>query len=803
MRHLHVMLMLATLLAVDSFANRAAARRQSLLPTQQRIRAGGKEVELGLFPAGIALSADGRLVLATNNGFIMQSLSVVDTQTLAVTDKRFASTGSNLLFIGVVLAADGRTGYASGHDLLGNDVVFAVTIAPGPSGPSLTFNDPIPFPFGAFAAGMAIGSDGTLYVAENLHNKLAVIDPRTKVLEEIAVGRQPWGVAVHPTLPQVYVSNRVDRTLSIVDTEQKIVLATVPTGNGPNAVAVSPDGAKIFVANASSDDLTVFDVNHPESVRTISLAPFPGALEGSSPNALAFTPSGHTPSRLYVATAWDNDIAVVSPDTETVEGLIPTGWYPSAIAVSPDNTTLYIANMKGGRTFPRTRQRQPLDTTVNLRFGGSYGVHGTLQVVGVPSNRELAYLTRRVRFFNGFDSRIRPSNAAAAEGPCSPIPCQPADVSPIKHVVFIVRENKTYDQDLGDLPQADGEPSFVLYGESVTPNLHKLVQEFVLMDRFFADSEKSEPGHAWTMASIDTDYEEKTWTSTTFSAGTPGGRPNDIGVQDPNLGQALVLPVAEPAGQYWFDNCYNHGKTFRNYGEFLRAADDGTPIDYWVTNTDAMFRGFDLDYPDQQRFEEWKKEFDEQVRTDSFPQFTYITLPNDHTKGTGVGNPDPRSFVADNDYATGEIVEAISHSKYWADTVIFMLEDDSQSGADHIDSHRTVGTVIGPYVRRHYVSHTRFDMASMHRTMELILGLPPMSQFDQMAIPMRELFTDTPDLTPYTSVPVSFPMTLTRAGAPGADISAQQDWSRPDRVPDELLNQLLWDYLKGVGKETQ
>ena len=178
---------------------------------------------------------------------------------------------------------------------------------------------------------------------------------------------------------------------------------------------------------------------------------------------------------------------------------------------------------------------------------------------------------------------------------------------------------------------------------------------------------------------------------------------------------------------------------------------------YWVDNTDLNFRSFDLDYPDQQRFEEWKREFDQQVANDTFPQFTYMTLPNDHTKGTGSGVNDPRSFVADNDLATAKVVEAISHSKYWRETAIFLLEDDPQSGGDHVDSHRTVGTVISPYVRRHYVSHTRYDMASMHRTMELILGLPPMSQFDQMAIPMRDIFTDTPDLTPYTSLPETFP----------------------------------------------
>jgi YVTN family beta-propeller protein len=787
MRQRRAALFIATLFALGA-APAAGIQPLRRLPSQQLIQAVGKSVDLGIFPAGMALSTDGRLLLVTNNASLFQSLTVVDTATLATFDQIINSPGANILFIGVALSPDGHVGYASGHSADGSDALHTVALAPGPT---LTIGADIAMPSGSFPAGLAMSRDGSrLFVAFNLTNALGVVDVASRSLSgSVGVGRLPWAVALHPSLPQAYVTNRADDTVSIIDTEQLQVVAEAPTGKGPNAVAVSPDGDKVFVANATSDDVTVFDVNHPESTRNISLAPFAGAKRGSSPNALAFSTDG---SRVYVANAWDNALVVVDAHSEAVLGMIPTGWYPSGVAVSPDNRTLYVANMKGPHTFPRTRKAQRLDYDLNRRFGGSYAVPGSLQVAAAPNDNILELLTRRVRFYNGFDTGIRPGNRAAAFGSCFPIPCGPGDLTPIKHVFFIVRENKTYDQELSDLPQGDGESRYLLYGRQVTPNLHKLVEEFVLMDRFFANSEKSEPGHQWTTAAIDSDYVEKTWTSTSID-----GRPDDIAV---HADQGFVTPVAQPDGLYWFDNCHQHGVTFRSYGEFLRTGEDGQPIDYWLQNSNLDYRRFNLDITDISRFEVWKRDFDQQVATGGVPQFTYMTLANDHTKGTDVGAPDPRSFVADNDYATGKVVEAISNSSVWAESVIFLLEDDPQSGADHVDSHRTVGTVIGPYVRRHYVSHARFDMSSMHRTMELILGLPPMSQFDQMAIPMRELFTDTPNLTPYNALPPSFPMMLTHDN-PGAEISAKLDWSRPDRVPDELLNQLLWDYLKGDGSQ--
>jgi YVTN family beta-propeller protein len=769
--------------------------RTGLLPSNQRVSGRGSQFELiqfGLFPSGMVMSQDGGFLFVTNNGFTNQSLMTFNTATRAIHEVKIG-LGFNQLFQGIALAPDGRTGFASGGP---TDVVRPVTIA---DDGSLTEEDEIPL--SGFPAGMVISPDGQrLYVTQNLAHAVAVIDVANRtVLTSIPVGKSPWGLAIHPTRHELYVTNRGDRTATIIDTDMNVVRSSVSTGVNPNAIAVTPDGSKVFIANANSDDVTVFDVLSPATARTISLTPFEGARPGSSPSALAISPDGRS---VYVATSWENAVAVIDAASETVRGYLPTGFYPSAIAVSRDSQLIYIANMKGDRTYPRTTKIQKLDLLFNVTLGGTYGVHGTLQIVHRPSEMRLRGFTHRVAVNNGWDTGVRPSNHQPTVTACSPIPCTGADESPMQHVFFVVRENKTYDQILGDLPEGDGDPSLQIYKPKTTPNVRALVREFALFDRLFVNAEKSEPAHAWSAGAIDTDYEERTWVPVSFNV-----RPDDIGAHHSSNDtgeevRGLMGPIATPEGGFWFDNCFNHGLSFRNYGEFLRIDDAGNPIDYWLQNTSLDFRVFDLAVSDVSRFETWRNEFTQQIAGGTVPRFTYIALPNDHTGGSSSGLAKPDAYVADNDFALGKIVETISAATdIWKQSVIFVMEDDSQSGGDHVDSHRTVGTVIGPYVRRHQANHTRYDMVSMHRTMELILGLPPMSRFDQMAIVMRDVFTDTPDFTPFIARPQEVPLNLPTSAAAidnrsrAAQLSRQYDFSRPDRVPDAVLNEILWDYF--------
>jgi YVTN family beta-propeller protein len=767
-------------------ASEARAWYPSLMPSNQRISPAGRQISLGLSPSSMAMSEDGAFLLVTDTGFLGQSVTSVGTQTLTA-NSRQVLTGLNSVFEGIALSPDGRNGFFSGG---AGDVVRLAQIN---SNGTVALRGTISVP--GFPIGMAVSSDGSrLYVAQNLAQALAVADVASKtVLTSIPVGKSPWRVVLNPARDEAYVTNRGDRTVSIVDTTMNVVRASVPTGSNPNAIGVTPDGTKVFVANANSDDVTVFDTADPASPRTISLLPFSGANLGSSPSALTISPDG---KNVYVALSWENAIAVIDPVNEILKGYIPTGFYPSAIAVSPDSRTLYIANMKGSRTYPRTPVTQMVDFVVNTTLGGVYGVSGTLSVLPVPDDAQLRGYTHRVIFNNGYDKGVRPSTLRHADGPCFPIPCKPDDVTPIKHVFFIVRENKTYDEVLGDLPEGDGDPNLTMFPRNVSPNTHALAEEFVLMDRLFANSEKSEEGHNWTMGAIDTDYGERTWVPVSNQL-----RPDDIGShQSTATGQiirGLVFPIGTPENGFWFDNCQAHGVSFRNYGEFLRTDENGNPIDYWAQNTNFDFPVFDLKISDVTRFNVWQQDFQQQVATGTVPQFTYIALPNDHGALLQSNLPTPEAYVADNDFALGKIVETITQaSDVWQQSAIFVIEDDPQSGGDHVDSHRTLGLVISPYVRRHAVIHTRYDMGSMHRTMELILGLPPMSIFDQMAIPMRDVFTDTPDFTPYTALPQNVPFELNPPGTALAELSSRYDVTRRDRVPDSVASRILWAYFR-------
>ena len=694
-------------------------------------------------------------------------------------------------------------------------------------------------------AGLAVSEDGKkLYVAGNLSNRLLELDAADgKLLRSWDVGVAPYDVVL--TGGRAFVSNwggrrpgagdltgpagrgtrvRVDPvrhiasegSVSIVSLEGGAAVREVHTGLHASALAVSPDQRHVVVANAGSDTLSVLDVKKGEVVETIWVRQHPTDSFGASPNALVFDPQGKT---LYVCNGTQNAVAVVrfKPGKSELEGLIPVGWFPGAIAFDAKRQSLCVANIKGigsGSTVA------PGD---KVKFN-SHQHQGSVSIVPVPSRAALKEHTR-VALRNMHYPRLKAAALKPRAGqPARPVPERAGEPSVFKHVVYFVKENRTYDQVLGDVPAGNGDPTLCIFGDRITPNQHKLVREFTLLDNTYCCGVLSADGHQWSTTAFATDYMEKSF------AGFPRSYPD--GMEDDDV-DALAY---SPGGFIW-DNVLRHGKTLRDYGEFAitdkqwkdpdrkggihfldhwRDWTNGTPLvqvssrpavaslgPYLATNT----VGWDMDIPDVFRAAEFIKELREFERKGEFPNLVIICLPNDHTSGTSPGAPTPAAQVADNDLAFGQIIEAISHSKFWKETCILSIEDDPQAGWDHVSGYRTTAYVASPYTKRGKVVSTQYSHTSLLRTIELILGLPPMNQLDATATPMTDCFTDVPDFTPFTAVANNVPLDQMNPPAKvvkeamlrqDAKLSARLELGRPDACPEDVLNRILWRAMKGV-----
>jgi len=417
-------------------------------------------------------------------------------------------------------------------------------------------------------------------------------------------------------------------------------------------------------------------------------------------------------------------------------------------------------------------------------------LQGTLSVIDSPSPKEMAEFTAAA--YRSSPLKADQSPVAEPAEANHPIPAKLGEPSPIKHCIYIIKENRTYDQVFGDLPEGNGAPQLCLFDEKVTPNHHALARQFVLLDNFYVESEVSADGHEWTMAAYATDFVEKTWPLV-----YRGGKKK---LSYPSEGN---FEIAVPAGGYIFDRCREAGVSYRSYGEFIKAGKVPEPAPAVAQSLaghfDPEFHGWDLDYPDVKRAERFIEELKRFEQAGEMPRFSVVRLPNDHTAGMAKGKPTPTAMVADNDLALGLLVEAVSKSKFWKDTAIFVVEDDAQNGSDHVDAHRTVALAISPYCKRHAVDSSMYSTSSMLRTMELILGLEPMSQFDAAARPMYDSFQAEADPSGYEHRPAQVDMTAMnpRSGW-GAEQTAQLDLSREDAADDILLNQIVWKSVRGL-----
>ena len=797
-----------------------------MLPNQWSLRPAGRQVALGDFPVNIAVHPEGRFAAILHCGYGQHEIILVTLPGGKVVTR----VNVDEAFYGLALSADGRRLFCSGS---GDEVVHAYSFRDG----ALADHQELrlrPATVRGVPCGMAINRAGTrLFVANvwgqriselNLeaggqvtdlpliadlaraaHVVIPPADPdlaaatkrdEAKLDPTAPTDPFPYACLLDETRQRLYVSLWAQARVAVFDLATRRISALWPTQEHPNEMVLGPGGKVLFVANANRNTVTVFETETGKTLETLSSALYATAPPGSTPNSLALTPDG---TRLFIANACNNNVAVFDvsrPGASHALGYIPVGWYQTCVRVTPDGRQLLVANGKGISSRANRLGPQPgkLDPPGTVREYIGELFRGTLSIVELPQGEKFL---EQLRDHTARVYRCSPLQAGAAvrgQGSArNPIPNKVGQPSPIRYVLYIVKENRTYDQVLGDLPQGNGDPSLCLFPESITPNHHQLAREFVLLDNFYVESEVSADGHEWSMGAYATDFVEKTW-PLNYGHGGRGKFPY------PSEGK---LPIAKPAAGYLWDRALEAGVSYRVYGEFI---DNGpTPADPATTKNPALighfdpgFRGWDMDYPDIKRAERFIQELNRFEREGQMPRLQILRLPNDHTYGVSPGKPTPRAMVADNDLAFGQLIEAVTRSKFWPEMAVFVVEDDAQNGPDHVDAHRTIAYAISPYVRRGAVDSTLYSTCSMLRTIELILGLKPLTQFDAAATPMFASFQAKPVLKPYRARPVDVDRDEKNPKlAWGADLSERMDFSKEDAADDLLLNEVIWRSVRG------
>ena len=866
------------LLSVQNAVGRLAANTY-VAPTGQLLTPAGRVVELpDMRPQVLALSPDGRILVTAGKA---HGLAVIDTATGQVTQKvsltlkgpliatnlepepalppklivtKYAPEVTNAPTVraqtsltGLAFSPDGKRLYLSASagsvrvfpvssNHVGHPTAFAIPEAKAPQQ-----KREVP-------TGLAVSPDGRrLYVAGNLGNRLYELDALTgQPLRQWRAGVAPFDVVLVGN--KAYVSNeggrrpgdkdltapagkgtkvRVDPerhianegSVTVIDLDANKVITEIMVELHPTAMALSPDKKYLVVANTGSDTLSVIDTKTDKVVEKIWARQTPADLFGAQPNALAFDRSG---KRLFVCNGTQNAVAVVQFDpadkASKVIGLIPVGWFPGAVVLDQARQTLCVANIRG---LGALREFKP-DAKVQL---SSKNYFGAVSLVPLPSDKELSAFTE-VALVNMRYPKIAEAKLPPRAGqPARPVPERVGEPSVFQHVIYVIKENRSYDQVLGDMTEGNGHPGLCTFGEKFTPNQHKLSREFILLDNTYCASVQSADGHQWTDSSIANAYVERQLTADYPRSYTGGKEENAVDA----LGWAS-------SGFLW-DNALKHGKTFRNYGEWMMTKADWTykkkhrekprwqdfykdylqgtsltrlaskpGIESLRPHSPTNTVGWDLNVPDVVRAGYFIKELKQYETNGGFPNLILIFLPNDHTGGTRGKSPTPGAQVADNDLAFGQIVEAVSRSKFWPQTCLIVIEDDPQMGWDHVSGYRTTCYLASPYTKRRQTISTQFNQASVIRTIELILGLPPMNQMDASATPMNDCFTDTPDLTPFASVPNRVPLDWTNpephriANAilrQDAILSESLALDEPDRCPEDLLNRILWHVMQG------
>lgn len=844
MRSLHAVVVLMLLVTMTASQEPTPRRIEvgpqgagrHVITTGQLIAPAGETLPFGGRPVDIANTPDGQTLLAKDN----RGLVVVHVPTWTLTQELAFDKDFGGSMHGIVVSRDGKRAWlTTAQNRLyeaerGDDDRWAWKRWIVLHGPKIVLPGYKNETDDSHSCGITLaGDEKTAFVCLSRNNSLAEVDLTEGTLKRtIPVGVAPYDVLLVDEGRKAIVSNWGGRrarsddrtepssgtpvvvdargvassgTVMWVDLASGSAIAEIETGLHPSDLVLSPDGKQVFVANSNSDTVAVLDVAQPQLVERFELRPQAGMPFGSTPNALAVSDDG---KRLYVALARNNAVAVVdlpgdySQGDPQLAGVIPTGWYPGGLVLN--GPTLFVANVKG------IGSRREKDGPGKFN---SHGHMGSLSRVEIPSPEQLAVHTKQVSEL-GRGAEIVDAMQAGAGASVKPVPLplRPGEPSLIEHVVYVIKENRTYDQVFGDLPQGKGKTELCIFGRKITPNHHALAEQFVLLDNFYCNGVLSADGHSWATEGNVTDHLEKSF----------GGFTRSYTFGDD--------PLTYSSTGFLWDGVLARGQNVRNYGEMDNAELDPPKATFlevfrdWQAGTGKIksrrsigiatlrerscpdYPGWNLNIPDQLRVDVFLRELKEFEKQGQFPSLTLVHLPQDHTSGTSPDNPTPAACVADNDLALGRLVEGLSHSRFWPKTCIFVVEDDPQDGFDHVDGHRTVALVISPYSCGRGVVSDFYNQTAMLHTMELILGLPPMNQMDALATPMRACFAAKPDPQPYEALAANVAldeMNPPMASLKGrqlelAELSDAQPLEQLDAADEDTFNRILWHAMRGV-----
>ena len=765
--------------------SQAQESKKVMLPNGWTLSPAGKSLPLGDLPLNMAVSKSKKLMAITNNGQSTQSIQLINLVNNTILDNIKIEKS----WLGIAFSADEKTLYASGgndnwilkYNIINNKLLLSDSIKLGDKWPNKIS-----------PAGICINDEkNILYVVTKDDSCLYEVNLKTnKTIKKTALPAEAYTCVLSNDGSELYISIWGAEKLVVYNTLSQKITNSINTGTHPNDLILSKNGKTIYVANGEDNSVSVVDIKNKKVIETLNCALYPNAPTGSATNGVALSADEKT---LYIANADNNCLAVfdlTEIGNSKSKGFIPVGWYPTNVKVV--GSKIYVTNGKGFSSFANPLGPDPynqnaqmavqkglLKNTKEVQYIGGL-MKGTLSIINTPSEKQLGLYSAAV-YENTPYTKINEEKSNAEIG--SVIPQKLGDPSAIKYVFYIVKENRTYDQVLGDVKEGNGDPSLCLFGEKYTPNQHALAKEFVLLDNFYVNGEVSADGHNWTLGGYANDYLEKNWVT---SYGGRGGNYDAEGTR----------AIANNKNGFIWDYAKRAGVSYRTYGEFADNYKANLPV--LENHFCPYFTSWDQAVRDTTRVGQWKRDFDSLLSKNAVPRLNTMRLINDHTEGMKLGRPSPYAHVADNDLAVGMLVDYLSKSPIWNETVVFIVEDDAQNGPDHVDAHRSPAFIAGGYVKRGFVDHTAYTTTSILKTIELILGMQPMSQYDAGANALWRCFDKTPNAKGFITKPLQFDINEKNTVRSAMQRKSETfNFKKEDSINDHDFNEVLWKGLKG------